>query len=506
MATETELKLRIHPEDKDKFMQHPLLQTATQSEPQHLYNTYFDTKKYELLNQGIGLRVRKIGERYLQTIKTAGSSIGGLHQRQEWENEIERELPEYERFPKEALPPILQKVKKRQKVKPIFTTDFTRITWDLHIQLDSANHIEIALDQGEIITNDSHAPISEIELELKSGDPEVLFEVAKQFLETVPLSLEAKSKAQRGYALHQAKPLSYYKAEKRNGLIPKMSAEAVFETIVWQCLKQVQANEDMVLYGDDIEGVHQMRVGLRRLRSCLSVYKPLIPKKTYEHLWTEFKWITSVLGVARDWDVFNLTLQEIQEFDTTHTLQGLQHTAKEIQLNAYVEVRKAIRSPRYTKMLLELGEWMTTKAWRNDLKSKKLHQLDAPVIKFASEVLQTYRQLVLAQGEDLRAIAPEQRHEIRIEVKKLGYSTRFFAELYPCDETRLYVKTLSQLQDELGILNDANVAMQLLTQAGLDQDAPARHFLHGWYAHQQYAHFNALEIAWQQFITQKKFW
>ncbi|MEN8218539.1 MAG: CHAD domain-containing protein [Pseudomonadota bacterium] len=492
MSTEIELKLHIAPKNADKLTQHPLLKSANHK---HLYNTYFDSPAHDLLQRGVGLRVRRIGDRRLQTLKTAGNALGGLHQRQEWENDITGETPDYSQFPKGALPNWCAKPKNLEKIGPLFTTDFMRTTWQLTYD---GSEIEVALDQGEIKTQTASIPLSEVELELKTGSPDKLYKLALKLQDTLPLFIENKSKAERGYALHKPKPFTYRKAGAVN-LNPDMTAEQAFIHIIWHCLGHLHANEDMVLYGKDIEGVHQMRVALRRLRSALNLYKPLIPNKTHAKLRQELKWITSILGVARDWDVFALSLQQMQ----APSLKGLRKTVARLQARAYVAVRDALRSQRYNRMLLTLGKCLTQRPWR---KATKLSRLDKPVRKFASQILDSHYQGVCRQGENFAQLNAEELHELRISIKKMAYGSRFFAELYPQKVARSFTKGLSHLQDELGILNDGNVASDLLNKAGLDKKAAVRQFLNGWYAHQQMIHLARLEKAWQAFLEQKIFW
>jgi len=505
MSTEIELKLRIVPKDIDKFLRHPLLQSATGTS-QQLYNTYFDTTEHTLLQQGVGLRVRRIGDKRLQTLKTAGSGKSGLHQRQEWELEITGDTPDYTQFPEGALPDWCADKNHLEQIEALFITDFKRITWNL---LVDGSDIEVALDQGIVKTETASCPISEIELELKSGSAAQLYQAALSLQKDLPLLIQNKSKAALGYALHQPKPLQFHKAGAVK-LTPDMTAEQAGIFIIWHSLGQLQANEDMVLYGEDIEGVHQMRVALRRLRSCLNLYEPLIPKKTYTKYHRELKWMAGVLGVARDWDVFALSLQQMQEAaiqKSSIDFKGLNNLPKQVaekQALAYIAVREALRSPRYSRMLLSLGKWLTQLRWRRKSAAEVLQRLDAPVIEFASQVLESHYQGI--KRENLAQLDSEQLHQLRISIKKLGYGSRFFAKLYPSQLVRPYSKNLSCLQDELGILNDAHVAAYLLNQIGLDKNAPVRHFLTGWYAHQQATHYATLEKAWQTFIEQKIFW
>jgi inorganic triphosphatase YgiF len=503
MSTETELKLHIAPKYADKLAKHPLLQSAThQKAPQRLYSTYFDSKEHALLQQGVGLRVRRIGDRRVQTLKTAGSGSGGLHQRQEWETDIAGETPDYSQFPEGALPEWCANKNNLEQIEALFVTDFMRTTWLIAID---GSEIEVALDQGDVKTPTASRPLSEVELELKSGSAEKLFSVALTLQEALPLLVENQSKAARGYALVQPKPPKYHKAGAVK-LTPNMTTEQAFVHILWHCLGHLQANEDMVLYGEDIEGVHQMRVALRRLRSCLSLYEPLIPKKIFTKLRQEAKWITDVLGVARDWDVFALSLQQMQQPGNKSSLKNLPKRVANKKVQAYVAVRDALRSPRYSRMLLLFGKWLTQRRWRRKLEDEALFRLDSLVSDFASPILESHHQRVKEQAKNLSELSAEQLHELRISIKQLAYGARFFAELYPCFSVRPYTKSLKSLQDELGILNDGNVAIDLLDQAGLDKKTPARHFFKGWHAHQQITHLALLEAAWQAFLEQNIFW
>jgi len=190
MSIETELKLYIDPKYIRQFLDHPFLQNQNYI-TQDLYNIYFDTSEHDLLRSGVGLRVRRVGDRWIQTMKTANQAVDGLHQRQEWEVEINSEIPEYEKFP--TLPPCTD------KIKPLFTTNFQRMKWDL--VFDDGSEIELVLDQGEVKANNASVPLSEVELELKVGSVEKLYEVADILREQVPLVIKNDSKAAMGYAL-----------------------------------------------------------------------------------------------------------------------------------------------------------------------------------------------------------------------------------------------------------------------------------------------------------------
>jgi inorganic triphosphatase YgiF len=202
MATETELKLLLAPAALERLSRHPLLSAADGQPPVPLLSTYYDTPTLELAEARVALRVRRQGERFIQTLKTQGQSSAGLHRRGEWEWELEGErldpaLLAAEVWPAELPPP------EQLALMALFTTEFERRLWWLRFQ---GAEIEVALDHGEVVCNCPDGrrltdPISELELELKSGPTEPLFALAQRLGQQVELRPGAISKAQRGYRL-----------------------------------------------------------------------------------------------------------------------------------------------------------------------------------------------------------------------------------------------------------------------------------------------------------------
>jgi triphosphatase len=494
MSTETELKLSIAPEHIEKFLQHPLLQQT--STTKHLRNVYFDTQTLDLLKQKIGLRIRYVDNQRVQTVKTAGQSVGGLHQRQEWEVAITSDTPERDKIPK--------KIRDKMPSSPIvsvFTTDFQRIQWDIQ-QGDST--VELVLDQGCIKTAQASSPLHEIELELKKGSTLALYEIALDLHNYVPLRIENQSKAERGYELFRPQVCKIVHAEAVQ-LNQSMTTKQAFIHIVWQGLKHLQANELAILQGNDAEAIHQMRVAIRHLRAYFQIFKPFVPVpcEGYATLRQELRWLGEEAGVVRDWDVFYQSLEEVRkQIVTTDVLDTLAVTVQYFQTQSYQKIQAILQSPRYHHLLLTLGKWLTQ---QHELEYPEAHW-DAPIQQLAHEMLQRHWRLVREHGENLLELSEEQRHAVRIEIKKLSDAARGVMSLYPTEITQDYLDTLTQLQSELGILNDMAIAHTLLDRAGLHPRSPARHLLIGWYAYQRVTHLKKLEKTWATWLKQKTFW
>src|SRR5262249_1187474 len=125
------------------------------------------------------------------------------------------------------------------RLRPVFVTDFRRTT--RHLQPVPGTEIEVCVDRGTISAGAAELPLSELELELKSGTPDQLRQFALGLLERVPLRLEAASKAQRGYALAAGLTAGPVKATLPR-LPPDMPVSEAFRTVVFACVAHLQAN------------------------------------------------------------------------------------------------------------------------------------------------------------------------------------------------------------------------------------------------------------------------
>jgi len=201
VALEQEIKLVVSSDDKIDLSQlSELLKMAEgQINRDHLVSTYYDTDDLYLSKQGLGLRMRQINEYYLQTVKTSGSVKEGLHQREEWEHELDG--PEWDLASLKLTPLVtmIDDSKCWSSITPLFTTDFWRET--LQLTLAEGTQVELAYDRGEVRAGGLSTVIHEIELELKSGDSQQLSVLATILCQQLPISPSDISKAQMGYEL-----------------------------------------------------------------------------------------------------------------------------------------------------------------------------------------------------------------------------------------------------------------------------------------------------------------
>ena len=194
MAAESELKMEIAPQTSAEFIEFMAANGWKPNSSLMLANCYYDTPNQDLQRGRIALRVRRAGNQWIQTLKTAGSvEANGITTRGEWE----WELPNSELNTNVALEYLPEDIDVAA-LRPLFTTDFKRTTWLVDYKGAS---IEVALDQGEIFAAPRRVPISEVELELKTGDKGGLLALAEVLQASIKLQVSTVSKAQRAQQL-----------------------------------------------------------------------------------------------------------------------------------------------------------------------------------------------------------------------------------------------------------------------------------------------------------------
>ncbi len=290
------------------------------------------------------------------------------------------------------------------------------------------------------------------------------------------------------------------------------TADQAMAAIFTSGFDQWRANQAAAIDGRDPEGVHQMRVGLRRLRSALSIFKRLIPKSQLAWLQPGAKKTASTLGPARDWDVFlsDLLIPIIQVRPDDTALDSLRRGAEARRTAAYGKLRKDLAAAPYERFLLRVDRWLEAKAWRSEQTEKQATLSATPIATFASELLTERRAKALALGADFARLPAEDRHILRIAMKKLRYAVEFFAMLFERKAVKPFVGSLKALQDDLGHLNDVAVAESLMDDliahsTETDVRRPAG-LVVGWHARGLADLEDSLLRDWSTFTKRRPFW
>ena len=232
-----------------------------------------------------------------------------------------------------------------------------------------------------------------------------------------------------------------------------------FVKIAHHCLLTIEWNRRAWLESDFADGLHQMRVGLRRLRSALQLFKDAFHLP--DALAGELRWLLSVLGPARDWEVFcATTLPQVDACSAGQADLGfLQKEAATKARETRRAAMAAVQSPRYHSLRLALNLWLDNRAWHDNSDAAGRAM---PLAAFAADRLTHRHRSLVRSGSKLDVGDPDTHHRLRIAVKRARYTVEFFQPLFPARPIRRYLLTLNALQDQLGTLNDLAVACILL--------------------------------------------
>lgn len=294
MSREIELKLELSKAAMDTLLRSDLL--AGPSEDVSQRDIYFDTPDQKLRNAGFSLRIRQAGGVRTQTIKATAPGTAGLFARPEWERIVDDDHPVLDHEAPIATAP--WPVFSADELAPLFIVEVQRKRW---LHRENGSEIEIALDEGLVVAGDRQSPVLELELELKDGRTSDLFLAARRLEAGVGGRIGELSKSEKGYRLI-ASSRNAFKAEPVQ-LDRFQSAVDAFQLIAQSCFRQFRLNETVLLDRRNTEALHQARVSIRRLRSAFSAFKPIIDDPEAVRINSEFRWLASVLGAARNIDV-----------------------------------------------------------------------------------------------------------------------------------------------------------------------------------------------------------
>lgn len=296
MHIETRLTLLIATECVARLRRHPLLKTPLHLRTIKFAHIYYDTPRLDLQSKKIVVQLRKEGVRCSQSTSIGCTESVGLHRCRKWKTLLERCVPDFTRLERGVPIGVFAAPDFRRRLRPLFAAEFVRKTIPLEF---GGNRIDYCFDRGELRAGDRFEAICEIGLELQSGSSAGLFEFALELQKTIPLKLEHKSRAERGYALFSDKAAAG--APPASVLHKKMSLGAACKEIALGCLRQMQPNADGLAAGKaDSEYLHQLRVALRRMRSYFDVLSDFFGKAVFSGFSSELGWLAGELGPARN--------------------------------------------------------------------------------------------------------------------------------------------------------------------------------------------------------------
>ncbi|HQR04008.1 MAG: CHAD domain-containing protein [Proteobacteria bacterium] len=459
MADEIELKLSLPLSQHPLLERHPLLQRAGPPIRKQVDNVYYDTSGHALWHRGITLRLRRQGDEWLQTVKCAGTSQGGLSVRPEWE------IPHGGQFDFDAVTDrrVRRFLKKHQAALiPVFETRFKRCTWRLPANGEGA--LLLMLDAGWITAAGRRAPIAELELELAGADAGILFATARALAQDMQLIPENRSKAERGYRLFKHEGEAPVTAGAVP-LTPDMSPAQAFHRLALAALDHFNANRDGLLTQDDPEYPHQMRVALRRLRATLQLFSPLLAP-SWHTTQPLLQQLTTTLGAVRDLDVLHSDiLTPVREGQRRNPdLAVLDARIAQLRAKARSHARAMIAAQEYGRFLLEILSLAHDESTRETA--------DRSLAEFLHQRVQRLARGTATQARVAASLSAQDLHVLRIRMKRLRYGLESAAPLLHVP--RRNIRRLAQLQFRLGQLNDIAIAGRILLPLTRDDPRLAR--------------------------------
>jgi inorganic triphosphatase YgiF len=468
-----------------------------------LRTVYFDTPEHDLHAAGVSLRLHRQDGGWQQTVKVDQHVGNGISNPIELQSFVEEEQPDIRKISDKKVRRAVQKALSNTSLRPVFETVVERTTRSIKVQ-DS--EIELAIDDGEVRAGDERQDLREAELELKAGSAEGLLLAAEKLLAGHELKLSSRSKAERGYRLALGKKDDSIEPEKARParVSRKDSRRKALCSMLDSAVRQVLVNRRAVLETDDPEAAHQLRIGLRRLRSALRALRPLVDRSSLRAFELSARDIGRHVGRLRDADVLISGIHAPAEAAAADKT-GFCELHQALVRNRGAErddVRQVLNGPQWGKLQLYLTLWPRT--------LEEIDGLNKPITRHARKVLAKAWKKPTKLGRRLERLDSAQRHEMRKALKELRYQAEFMAPLFDKREAEQFIHQLKALQDVFGYINDVRMASRLVEiqqqrQAGSDAARAAGHALG--HHNAEAAHvWRRAGKAWRKLERTPRFW
>ena len=454
---EIELKFAL-PAPEPRLLEKQLASTKVigrrKPKREQLHNTYYDTPEHALQQACVALRVRQFGDancpRWVQTLKMGGNSDSALSRRGEWEvalKENQLDSTPLANTPWMALDPDGSLF---HALTPLFTTTFERLTW----VIKRANTtVEVALDRGSVLMDGRTSALCELEIELLHGSTDVLFEIASDIAQQVTLLPLHMSKAERAYRLAQG-TLDAPLQAKPPALPERPDCNQVAQTVLRECFLQFTANLNTLRSSDAPEVVHQARVGWRRMKSLLKLFKLPGEGSSMPSL-EPLKPILTAMTELRDLDVAaNEVLPRYatayQEADATRTKQWreLEKALAQSSRAQRQQMRKILTDAVVGQTLLQITRWLETGIIFPAAEPSGAKNFSKWVNKRIARLAER------VGNAPAQCIDEVRQHQLRIRSKRLRYCVESLRPLLPKRSTERWHQTATQSQTAIGESRD----------------------------------------------------
>jgi triphosphatase len=491
--TEFELKLEVPAHRLESLVAAMKQGGATR---QRLRATYFDTQDGALARHGIVVRMRKEGRKWVQTAKAPGSGpLARLEHNAPVAPDAAGMTPVVE-LARHGGSPVGDGIRRALKLKagaafpslvPLYETDVTRLSLGLR---HGESEVEIALDQGRIVAGERSVPLRELELELKQGLPQDAVQLARDWCHGHDLWLSTISKSMKGQRLAgTAAPAARGARVPRSGRRP--GGDAFVVAVMAACLNQVLEFASEVAGGStDAEDIHQLRVGIRRLRTAARELASLTD------------------GIDPGWEApFVAAFRALGRHRDRQHLAGTVEPQIEGAGGPVVDAAAfdpdvpdpgaAVRAAAFQDSLLALLAFVC----RDTGPAGPDHEQTTKRVRKA--LAQLHGQ-VLKDGRRFASLDELHQHRVRKRAKRLRYLAEFAAPLFHLRKTQAFADSLKPLQDALGLYNDELMALHAYRT--LAPGDPRAWFAVGWLSARRQPNASACQQAIEDFSKTGPFW
>ena len=496
----------------------------------HLRAAYFDTPAGALASAGLALRLRKEGRAWVQTLKGLLPDGGGMTRAEH--NVLRAEtgaaVPaiDPQRHADTAVGAALSKVLASAdgELSLVITTDIWRRTRTVRAP---GGVVDLAFDVGRISSCGTspprQIPVCELEIELKRGHPQAVLTTAQRWVARHGLWLDTRSKAELGHLLSRDDAMAEARRAGDVTLSKSMTPSAALQAVLRSCLLQISVNASQIASGRHApEHTHQLRVGLRRLRSALQFFDgaqlaDAVDASVRASLGSDAAALFRQLGQARDREAVAEPLAI--ELSRALVAVGLSGAPPELSaFGAEVDPTEVVRQEAAQRLMLNLLSRAQGEPHEPPVASNRTAALPPggpsveastaepapPLRSRLARRLNRWHRQVLVDVQAFDTLDDEGRHRLRKRIKRLRYATEFSASLFEEQAVRRYLKALRAVQERLGTLNDVAVGIALYS-AALPTDARAL-FALGWLASQRERAVAECQPDLQRFAGSKRFW
>jgi len=432
---------------------------------QSVIDRYYDTPEEDLRRNGLALRVRQMGDRFLATVKSLGTAKGGVHRR----GEIEVELP------KGSDPVIFRDGPIHERIGFLVGDKSLREVCEITQQRqrrmlsrDKAESMELSVDEVTVSLGGTSRTFYEVESELRSEGCEEDLGLLKECLDKMPLRPAEDSKLERALALMAKNPTNKSKqstkGQKTFGIAPDDTVQRAFMRILRYYYRRFLKAEKGVRKGKDIEELHRMRVASRRIRAAIFLFQPTLKGTEIKELDRGMRKATQQLGLVRDFDVLleklRLYADEQKEEDRRDfaVLEDYWNNRRDKNRKDLIEY---LDGAKYRKLRKDHQRYFNGFAKSEpsgdsavEVPEKRIRHVVPTMVWKAYEEVHRYETAI-------KDAPNETFHSLRIETKRLRYTLEMFTEILGEAAEELLARVI-QLQEHLGTLQDSEVTAILL--------------------------------------------